>query len=146
MPFKIWSFSSIRHVILWSIKTIKIGLKLILAVCRINFRIKDLTCSFINHRVTIHHNIFSSPSHASFLNVSSISFWSYTFWSMTCCSRSSCRYAIQTGVYQPKIISLYIVMVSLMTSPSSSFVFIQFWLGIFNFFASCNRDVLFIYL
>ena len=36
-------------------------------------------------------------------------------------------------------------MVSLMTSSSSSFVSIQFRRGIFNFFASSNSDVLFIY-
>ena len=57
MPFKTWSSSALRHVILWSTKTIKIGLKFVFPVCRINLRIQHLTCSFINHRVTIHHNI-----------------------------------------------------------------------------------------
>ena len=48
-------------------------------------------------------------------------------------------------VSEPKIFSLYIVMVSLVASSSSSFVFIQFRRGIFNFFASSDSDVLFIY-
>ena len=61
------------------------------------------------------------------------------------CPWVSSRHAIQVGVSEIKIISLYIKMVSLMASSSSSFVFIQFRRGIFNFFASSNRDVLFIY-
>ena len=55
------------------------------------------------------------------------------------------RYGIQTGASEPKIISLYPLPVSLIASSSSSFVFIQFRRSIFNFFASSNRDVLFIY-
>ena len=39
-------------------KDYKIDLKLVFPICRINLRIHHLTCSFINHRVTIHHNIF----------------------------------------------------------------------------------------
>ena len=63
---------------------------------------------------------------------------------MACFLRSSSRHAIQVRVPGPKIISLYFVMVSLMTSSSSSFVFIQFRRGIFNFFVSFNSDVLFV--
>ena len=61
------------------------------------------------------------------------------------CFRSSSRHAIQTGVSGPKIIFLYFLMVFLMASSSSSFVFMQFRWGIFNFFASFYSDVLFIY-
>ena len=50
------------------------------------------------------------------------------------------------GISEPKIISFHLVMVSLMASSISTFVFIQFQQGIFNFFASSNRDVFFIYL
>ena len=50
------------------------------------------------------------------------------------------------GVSELKIISLYLVMVPLIASSSSSFVFIQFRRGIFKFFASSNKVVLFIYL
>ena len=64
---------------------------------------------------------------------------------MTCFFRCSSRHIIHTGVSGPKIISLYFVMVYLMTFSSSSFVFIQFRQGIFNFLASSNSDVLFIY-
>ena len=39
-------------------KDYKIGLKFAFPVCRINLRIQHLTCPFINHHVTIHHNIF----------------------------------------------------------------------------------------
>ena len=123
----------------------KIGRKLTFPICRISLKTQHLTCPLINHCVTFHHDIFWSPFHASFLVVSFISFWSYTCWSMTCCLRSSSTHVIQTGVSEPKIISLYIVMVSLMASSSSFFVLIQFRRSIFNFFASSNSDVLFIY-
>ena len=48
------------------------------------------------------------------------------------------------GSIWTKIMSLYLLMVSLIASPNSSFVFIQFWRGIFNFFANSNSDALFI--
>ena len=144
MPFEIWSSSTLRHVILWSIKAIKIGLKFLFPVCGINFRIQHLTVLLsiiVWPSITI---VLWSPYHVSFLTVSSISLWSYTFWS-TCYFLNSSRHAIQAGVSETKIISLYFLMVSLMASSSSSFVFIQFRQGIFNFFASSNSDVLFIY-
>ena len=126
-------------------KGYKIGLKFIFAICGINFRIQHFACSPINHRITIYHNIFWSPSHASFLTVSSINFWSYTCWSIICCFRTSSRHVIQKGVSEPKIIFLYTLMVSLIASSSSYFVFIQFRRGIFIFFASSNRDALLIF-
>ena len=49
------------------------------------------------------------------------------------CFRSSSRKTVQTGLSEPKIIFLYPMMVSLMASSSSSFVFRQFRWGIFNF-------------
>ena len=85
---------------------------------------------------------FWSSSQPSFFNESFINFWSHTFLSMTCCFQCSSRHLIQTGVSGPKRISLYFVIVSLMACSRSSFVFIQFWRGIFNIFASSNRDVL----
>ena len=88
---------------------------------------------------------FWSSSQASLLTASSINFCSYTFSSMTCYLQSSSKHTIQLGPSAPKKIPLYFVIVSLMTFSSSSFVFIQFRQGIFNFFASSNRDVLFIY-
>ena len=36
----------------------KIALKFIFLICRINLRIQHLSCPLINHRITIHHNIF----------------------------------------------------------------------------------------
>ena len=51
---------------------------------------------------------------------------------------------MQAGLSELKIISFYIVIVSLMASSSSSFVFIQLRRGIFNF-SSFNKDVLYIY-
>ena len=120
-------------------------LKPFFPISRINFRIQHLTCSLINYLVAIHHNIFLKSLSCEFLIVSSISFWSYIFWSIICYFRSSSRHAIQVGVSEPKIISLYFVVVTLMASGSSSFVFIQFRRGIFNFSASSYSDVLFIY-
>ena len=39
-------------------KDYKSDLKFIFPICGIDFRIQQLTCSFINHCITIHHNIF----------------------------------------------------------------------------------------
>ena len=50
------------------------------------------------------------------------------------------------GISEPRIISFRLVMVSLMASSSSTFLFIHFRQGIFNFFTSSIRDVFFIYL
>ena len=65
---------------------------------------------------------------------------------MICCFRSSSRHAIQTRVSEPKMISLYPLIMSLIASSSSYIVFIQFRQGIFNFYASCNRDALLIFI
>ena len=89
MPLRTWISSTIRHVILWSIKIIKLGLKLIIPVCGINFRIQlENASSGINFTSPVLSSIivtpsitifFRSSSHASFLIVFSISFWSYIF-------------------------------------------------------------------
>ena len=55
-----------RHVILWSIKTIKINLKFVFPVCGISFKIQHLTCPLMNHRITIHHDIFLKSLPLSF--------------------------------------------------------------------------------
>ena len=126
-------------------KHYKIDLKLVFPTCRSTsgFTTSPVLLSIImSPSITI---FFRSPSHANFLIESSISFWSYTCRSMACCFWSSARHAIQVGVSELKIIFLHLVTVSLMASSISSFVFIQFWRGIFNFFASSNSDVLFIY-
>ena len=111
----------------------------------LKFRIQHLAVLLaitVSPSITI---IFWSSSQASFLTLSSINFWSYIFQSMTCFFRSSSRHAIQVRVSETTIFYLYSVMVSLMASSSFLFVFMQFLFGIFNFFASCNNDVLFIY-
>ena len=59
--------------------------------------------------------------------------------------RSSSVHVIQKGISALKIISFYLVMVSLMAFSSSFFVFIQSRRGMFNSFAFSNNDVLFIY-
>ena len=92
---------------------------------------------------------FWSPFQASFLNVSAINFWSYTFLSRTCCLWSSTKHAIQAKLTAPKIVFLYFLMVSLMPSSSSSFLFIQFRRGMFNFLqnlkaTSCSFIISFI--
>ena len=100
---------------------------------------------FIDHSVTIHHNISlkslpcESP-HRIFHQLLIIHFL---------INDLLLSKFIQTshtdGVSVPKIISLYPLMIPLMAFSSSSFVFIQIRWGIFNFFASSNSDVLFIY-
>ena len=48
------------------------------------------------------------------------------FLSMICCFQSSSRHAVQAGISEPKIISLYLMIVPLMASSSSFYVFVQF--------------------
>ena len=130
-------------------KDYKINLKFFFSVCRINFRIQHHACLLIYHHITIHHNIF-----LNFFELPMQVFLSYhplTFdlthadqWSAALEVHPEMPY--RRGVSEPKIIFLYPLMVSLIASSSSSFVFIQFQPGIFNFFASFNRDVLLIYL
>ena len=88
-----------------------------------------------DHHTTIYYYFFWSPSQVSFLTVSSISFWSYTFSSIACYFRSSSEHFIHIGLSTPKIISLYLTMVSLMAFTSSWFLFIKFRRGIFDSFA-----------
>ena len=113
VPSKIWSSSALQRVILWSKKTIKTILKFVFPIvestsgCNIS---PVLPSIIVSPSITI---FFWSPSHASFLTVSSINLWSYTFWSMICCFWSSSRHATQAGVSKLKIILLYFVMVSL---------------------------------
>ena len=52
---------------------------------------------------------------------------------MACCFRSSSRHDVRNGVSELKIISLNTVMVSLMASSSSYFVFIRFRQGILTY-------------
>ena len=124
----------------------KISLKFVFPVCRINFRTERLACHLINHRITIHHNIFLKSLPCEFpyriihqpliiemlindLLLPKFIWACHTVWGI-----------------RTKIVSLYPLMVSLTASSSSSLVFIQFGRGIFNFFASSNRDVFFICL
>ena len=116
-------------------------LKFVFPIRGIKFRIQHLTCSPIYHRATIHHDVFLKSLPSEFLHHIFHQPLIIFFWSMTCRFRSWSRHATQPGVSEPKIISLYPVM----ASPSSSFVFMEFWRGIFNFFASFHSDVLFIY-
>ena len=121
-------------------KDYKIGLKFIFPVCRINLRIQDITCPLINHFITIHHDIFFLKSFP--------------------CEFSHCIFhrplkpaafevhpntPYRRGYQNQKIISVYLVMVSFISSSSSSLVFMQFRRGIFNFFSSSKKDVLAIY-
>ena len=101
-------------------------LKIVFPICGINFRIRQLTCPLIDHRITTNLNISLKSLYASFLIISSISFWSYIFWSITCWLWSSSWHPIQAGVPEPKIIFLCLMMVSLMASSSSAFVIMSF--------------------
>ena len=126
-------------MIFWSVKTIKISLKLVFPVCRINFRIQHLTCSLIDHPITIHHDIslkslLCNFPHHIFYQLLIIYFLTNDLLLL------KFLLACHTG----RIIRTK-VMVSLMASSSSSSVLIQFQRGIINFFAGSNRNVLFIY-
>ena len=65
---------------------------------------------------------------------------------MVCCFLSLFKHVMQTGIFEPKIISSYLLMVSSIAFSSSFFIFIQLQRSIFNFFASSNRDALLIFI
>ena len=135
VPFKIWSFSTLQHVILCSIKDYQNRFKIYLS--SMWNQLQDSTPHLSSYRSSYNHSsqyFFEVLPMRVFSPCLPSSVWSYTCWSMTCCFQSLSRHGIQTGVSELKIISLYIVMVSLMASLSSSFVFMQFWRCIFNFF------------
>ena len=118
----------------------KISLKLISLIRRINVRVQHLTCFSIYHRVTIHQNIYLKPVPSEFPHgIIHQRLVVHCFIDELLLSEFI-QEAMKTGVSGAKI-----MMVSLMASSSSSFVFIQFQRGIFNFFANSNNDVLFIY-
>ena len=126
-------------------KDYNIGLTFVFPKCKINLKIQHFSRSLINYRVTIHHDIFlkflpCEFPHRIFHQLLIIYFLINDVLLLKFLQARHAR-----GVSEPKIIFLYPVMVSLMASSSSSFVFIQFRRGIFNFFASSNSDVLFIY-
>ena len=76
VPSKIWSSSTLQHVILWSKKTIKTILKFVFPIVESTsgWNISPVLPSIIvSPSITI---FFWSPSHASFLTVSSINLWS----------------------------------------------------------------------
>ena len=83
--------------------------------------------------------------HANFLPVSTMSFFRYTISSSTCCFWSSRKHSIRIELSTQKLISLYLIIVSLIAFRRPS-LYITFRRGIFNFFASYNSfDNVFIY-
>ena len=120
-------------------------LKLVFPTCGINFRIQHLTCPLLNHRTTIHHNISLKSLPREFPHRILHQILIIHFLVNDLLLSKFIQDAIQAGVSEPKITSLYLVIVSLMASSVSCFSFIQFRRGIFNFFASSKSDVLFIY-
>ena len=121
-------------------------LRFIFPVCRINFRIQHLTCPLIS----LYHHPSQYFFAAPLMQVSS-SYLPSAFdhihadqWltAFKVHLGAPCR----GGVSQLKIISLYFLIVPLMVSSSSSFVFVRFRQGIFNFFASPNSNVLLLVL
>ena len=121
-------------------------LKFIFPICGINFRIQHLTCLLLDHRVTINHNISlkSLPyklSHCIFHQLLIIYFLINDLlllkFIQTCHTGG--------GIWTKN--NLFVPCDGLVDGFfKSSFVFVQFWCGIFNFFASSNSDALFIYL
>ena len=97
-------------------------------------------------RLSSYLSSYCHPSRYFFEDFLMQVFLSYHPLTFACCFLSSFRHAMQKGVSEPKIISLYTLMLSLIAFSSSSFIFIQLRQGMFNVLGSSNRDVLFIYL
>ena len=92
------------------------------------------TCCLVYLHVVIHDRVFLKALHTSFCTLSSIVY----------CFRSSFKNFIHIGLFTPNIISLYLIIMSLMTFSRSCVVFLQFQRGIFISFPSCT-NFLFIY-
>ena len=119
-------------------KDYKIGLKFVLPTNIINFRI---TCSPVYYHITIYCYIFLEfiPSQFPYYIINKL----LIIYLFTCCFRCSSKHFIHIELSEPKIIPLYLIMVSLMAF--YCFVFIEFRRGIFNSFAFCINVVLLIY-
>ena len=74
---------------------------------------------------------------ANFLPVPTMSFFRDTISSSTWCFWSSLKHSIHIGLSTQKLISLYLIIVSLIAFWRPS-LYIKFRRGIFNFFASYN--------
>ena len=132
MTLKACSASALKYIILRSRKTIKLVLTFTIII---NFRVpnKKFSRSLVYQRVTIHYSVFLK--HFEILTGSFISFRSYTFSSITSPFRSSYKHFIHTGLSTSKIMSLYLIMVSLMAFSSLSLE-TRFRRGIFYSFDS----------
>ena len=123
----------------------KISLKLVSPIRRVNFRVRHLTCPPIYHRVTIHHDIYLKPVPSQFPHRIIHQFLSVHFFiDNLLLWRFFQAHHADEGIWAKN--NLFVLCDGVFdNSSSSSFVFIQFWWGMFNFFASSNSKVLLIY-
>ena len=135
MTLKACSAPALKYIILGSRKTIKLVLQFTIII---NFRVpnKKFSRSLVYQRVTIHYSVFLKRF--EILTGLFISFRSYTFSSFTCPFRSSYKHFIHIGLFTSKIMSLYLIPVSLMTFSSLSLE-TQFRRGIFCSFDSFSN-------
>ena len=135
MTLKACSAPALKYIILGSRKTIKLVLQFTIII---NFRVpnKKFSRSLVYQRVTIHYSVFLKRF--EILTGLFIRFRSYTFSSFTCPFRSSYKHFIHIGLFTSKIMSLYLIPVSLMTFSSLSLE-TQFRRGIFCSFDSFSN-------
>ena len=131
VSFKIWSSSTLWHVILWSTKTIKSTFKICFSNTWNQFEDPAPHLFSYHHHVTNHHDIFLKPVTSEFPH--------------RIIHQFLVAHSFIDGLLLFRFISLYFVILSLIASSCSSFVFIQFRQVIFNFFVRSNSDLLFIY-
>ena len=135
MTLKACSAPALKYIILGSRKTIKLILKFTIII---NFRVpyKKFSRSLVYQRVTTHYSVFLKRF--EILTGLFISFRSYTFSSITCPFRSSYKHFTHIGLSTSKIMSFYLIPVSLMTFSSLSLE-TQFRRGIFCSFDSFSN-------
>ena len=135
MTLKACSAPALKYIILGSRKTIKLVLKFTIII---NFRVpyKKFSRSLVYQRVTTHYSVFLKRF--EILTRLFISFRSYTFSSITCPFRSSYKHFTHIGLSTSKIMSFYLIPVSLMTFSSLSLE-TQFRRGIFCSFDSFSN-------
>ena len=136
MTLKACCAPALKYIILGSRKTIKLVLKFTIII---NFRVpyKKFSRSLVYQRVTTHYSVFLKRF--EILTGLFISFRSYTFSSITCPFRSSYKHFTHIGLSTSKIMSFYLIPVSLMTFSSLSLE-TQFRRGIFCSFDSFSNS------
>ena len=116
-------------------KDYSIDLEFLFLTCIINFKIQDIACSLLYQHVTIHYYVFLKiiPNQLSYCII-------HKLFSIHFIINYLLLPKFIQAFYTYRTISLYLIVVSLMTFLTSSIdIKFKFQQGIFNSFAPCNN-------